>query len=87
MEYGIGIALALAVSGLAALVGFDRDRAFYPTVLIASASYYVLFAVISGSAQAMLFELAGMTAFAALAALGFRPTTSAASHLRSTGQS
>ena len=46
MEDGIGIALALAVSGLAALVGFDRDRVFDPTVLIASASYYVLFAVI-----------------------------------------
>jgi hypothetical protein len=72
MEYVMGIALALVVSGLAALVGFDRDRAFYPTLLVVIASYYVLFAVMSSSAQPMLIESAGMTAFAALAALGFR---------------
>jgi hypothetical protein len=28
-------------------VGFDRDRAFYPTVLIVVASYYDLFAVLA----------------------------------------
>jgi hypothetical protein len=41
MEYAIGIVLALVVSGGAALVGFDRDRAFYPTLLVVIASYYV----------------------------------------------
>jgi len=30
--------LALAVAGSAALIGFDRDRAFYSTVLIVIAS-------------------------------------------------
>jgi hypothetical protein len=39
LGYLIGASLALAVSGTATLVGFDRDRAFYPTVLIV-ASYY-----------------------------------------------
>jgi hypothetical protein len=72
MDYAIGIALALVVAGAAALAGFDRDRAFYPTVLVVIASYYVLFAVISGSVHAVLVESAIMTVFAALAVLGFR---------------
>jgi hypothetical protein len=46
MDYAIGIGLALVVSGWAVLVGFDRDRVFYPMVLVVIASYYVLFAVI-----------------------------------------
>jgi hypothetical protein len=72
MDYAIGIGLALAVSSWAALVGFDRDRVFYPMLLVVIASYYVLFAVISGSVRAILVESAVMTAFAALAVLGFR---------------
>jgi hypothetical protein len=36
--------------------GFDRDRALYPTVLIVIASYYVLFAAMSGSVQTVLLE-------------------------------
>ena len=31
MEYLIGLLLASAVAGMAAIVGLDRDRAFYPT--------------------------------------------------------
>src|SRR5262249_5375062 len=34
----------LAVAGFAVIIGFDRECAFYPTVLIVIASYYVLFA-------------------------------------------
>ena len=40
MEYLIGLILSLAVAGSAAVIGFDRERAFYPTVLIVIASYY-----------------------------------------------
>jgi hypothetical protein len=40
MEYLIGLILSLAVAGFAAIIGFDRQRAFYPTVLIVIASYY-----------------------------------------------
>ena len=39
MEYLIGVTLTLAVAAFAAVVGFDRERAFYPTVLIVIASY------------------------------------------------
>lgn len=38
MAYLIGAALAAAVGLLATVVGFVRDRAFYPTVMIVIAS-------------------------------------------------
>jgi hypothetical protein len=38
MEYLVGAGLALAKSVLASGVGFDRDRAFYPTVMFVIAS-------------------------------------------------
>ena len=44
MEYFIGLILSLAVGVSATVIGLDRERAFYPTVLIVIASYYVLFA-------------------------------------------
>jgi hypothetical protein len=72
MPYVIGIALALIVSCFARLTGFDRDRAFYPTVAIVIALYYVLFAVMSGSDHALMVELLAMTAFVVAAVIGFK---------------
>jgi hypothetical protein len=72
MEYGIGVILSLTVTGLAAVIGFDREHSFYPTVLIVIASYYVLFAVMGGSRQTLLFEIAVATAFSVFAILGFK---------------
>ena len=46
---------------------FDRDRAFYPTVTIIVASYYVLFAAIGGSLPVVLFEAAFMLVFVSAA--------------------
>ncbi len=54
MEYLAGIVIALIVSLFATLVGFDKERSFYPTVLVVIASYYGLFAVMGGSVQAIL---------------------------------
>jgi hypothetical protein len=45
MEYLVAVILGLVVGAFATTTGFDRDRAFYPTVLIVVASYYALFAV------------------------------------------
>jgi hypothetical protein len=53
-------------------VGFDRDRAFYPTVMIVIALYYVLFAVMSGSVQTVVIESVVTTVFAAAAVAGFK---------------
>jgi hypothetical protein len=72
MEYAIGAALALAVALFAAASGFDRDRAFYPVVLIVVASYYDLFAVMAGSLPALGYESGAFVVFAALAVIGFR---------------
>lgn len=72
MEYGVGIALALAVAVFARLTGLDRDRAFYTTVAIVVASYYVLFAAIGESSRALVADAVVMAAFAAVAVLGFK---------------
>jgi len=63
MAYLIGVGLALAVSLMARIVGLDRDRAFYPTVMIVIASYYGLFAVMGGSTQALGMESVAIAAF------------------------
>ena len=72
MGYGIGSLLALCVSFFANRVGFDRDRAFYPTVLIVVGSYYVLFAAMGATSQALLMEVALLTVFLLAAVAGFK---------------
>lgn len=72
MEYAIGIVLALTVSGFARATGLDRDRAFYPILMMVIASYYVLFAVMGGSMQALLVESIVMVAFMLAAVVGFK---------------
>ncbi len=43
LPFVVGIVLSAGVAWFARRVGLDRDRAFYPTVMIVVASYYVLF--------------------------------------------
>jgi hypothetical protein len=72
MEYLIGLILAAAVAGLATVVGFDRERAFYPTVLIVIASYYILYAAMAASSRTLLAEIAVASGFLLVAVLGFK---------------
>ena len=72
MPYVIGIVLSVGVALFARYVGFDRDRAFYPTVMMVIASYYVLFAAMSGSIQTVVIESVVMALFAAAAVAGFK---------------
>jgi hypothetical protein len=72
MEFAIGVALALAVAVFATATGLDRDRAFYPTVLIVVASYYVLFAVMGASGQIVMVETLVAGVFVLVAAVGFK---------------
>ncbi len=72
MEYLIGVILSLAVAGSAAVIGFDRERAFYPTVLIVIASYYVLFAVMGASRRTLIIEIVVAGGFLLVAVFGFR---------------
>ena len=66
----VGLILAVGVAALAKFTRFDQDRSFYPTVLIIIASYYVLFAVLDGSAHALLWELVFAVAFSTAAIIG-----------------
>lgn len=72
MSYLVGLVLALGVGAMARRSRFDRDRAFYPTLLIVIASYYLPFAAMAGSARAAISETAVMLAFLLIAAAGFR---------------
>ena len=69
---GIGVAAAIAVAAFARIAGLDRDRAFYPTVLIVVASYYILFGVMGGDMRALAMDMVGVMAFVAMALIGFR---------------
>ncbi|MEQ8954501.1 MAG: hypothetical protein RL120_10230 [Gammaproteobacteria bacterium] len=72
MEFLIGVILAVAVGLFATFTGLDRDKAFYPTVMIVIALYYALFAVIGGSAQALLVELLVILVFVGASVAGFK---------------
>ena len=72
LPYVVGIVLSIGVALFARLVRLDRDRAFYPTVMIVIASYYVLFAAMTGSVQTVLLESAVMTPFVIAAVAGFK---------------
>ena len=61
------------MAGLAITIGFDRDRAFYPTVLMVIASYYVLFALMGASGRTLvIIEIVVATVFLLLAILGYK---------------
>jgi hypothetical protein len=72
MEYLVGLLLALGVALLAAAVGFDRERAFYSTVLIVVASYYVLFAVMGASGRTLIVEIIVACGFLLIAVVGYK---------------
>lgn len=74
LPYVVGIVVSIGVAVFARWVGFDRDRAFYPAVLIVIASYYVLFASMIGSVETVLLESIVMTLFVIAAVAGFKGT-------------
>ena len=74
MSLVIGAALALTVGLFATWIGFDRDRAFYPTVMLVIASYYILFAVMGGSSRALLSECLVLVPFLIASIAGFQRT-------------
>jgi len=71
MAFIWGAALALGAAAFAAMVGFDRDRSFYPVVLVVIALLYDLFAVMAGSPPPVP-ELIGTAVFVGAAIAGFR---------------
>ena len=74
MEFVIGVAAAVGVGLFATVIGFDKERSFYPVVLIVIATLYLLFAAVAGSADSFIAEAIPALVFVAMAALGFRKT-------------
>jgi hypothetical protein len=72
MEYIIGTTLAVCFCAAAAALRLDRERAFYPAVVMAVASYYLAFAVSDGRGGVMLAEVAIATVFIVSAVAGFK---------------
>jgi hypothetical protein len=72
MAFAVGVSLELAVGLFATVVGLDRDRAFYPTVMLVIAFLYTLFAVLGGSTNALVLECLVGIVFAALTVAGFK---------------
>ena len=72
MEVLVGITLALFFCAAAAWLGMDRERVFYPAVVMAVASYYLAFAVADGRGEVWRSELAIAAVFIAAAVLGFK---------------
>ncbi len=72
MALFIGVILALAVALFASVVGLDRERSFYATVLIVIGSLYGLFAAIGGVGSTSLAEWVFVAAFVGLAVVGFK---------------
>lgn len=70
-----GLILSLAVARFATLIGLAQGRAFYPTVMIVIASYYVLFAAMGASTMTIAIEIAIATGFSLLAGLGFKKSS------------
>ena len=72
MEYLIGVVLGAGTCVFARLTGFDRERVFYPMLLVFIATYYIAFAVMGRSVQALTTESLVAGLFLAVAVVGFK---------------
>jgi hypothetical protein len=72
LPYLIGFGLALSTFVFVRWARLDRDRALYPLIAIIVASYYVLFAAMGGSTDALVVESAVTMLFAIVAVVGFK---------------
>jgi hypothetical protein len=72
MEFLVGLMLALGVSLGGTVAGLDRERAFYTAVALAVGTYYILFAVMGGSSEALIREVLAFAVLTAVAVVGFR---------------
>lgn len=74
MEFVIGTLFGIAIGVLTSLIGMDRDRSLYPTMMIVIALLYCLFAVMGGSTQALMIESVIGIIFIVSAVAGFKST-------------
>ncbi|MBS1709185.1 MAG: hypothetical protein JSS65_10765 [Armatimonadetes bacterium] len=72
MAVTVGVVLGIVVWAFGRLVGIDRDRAYYATILAVVALYYALFAVMGSSLSALAQESVAIVVFFVMTAIGFR---------------
>ena len=72
MEYLIGGGVAVLVFLFAMLAGFDQERAFYSTLVVLVAHYYILFAVVGSSTRVLALESLIAGVFLVVAVAGFK---------------
>ncbi len=72
MEYIVATLGAIALAIFGRISGFERDRSFYPTVLIVIALLYLLFGAIDGRTSVILIESVFALLFSAAAVAGYR---------------
>jgi hypothetical protein len=72
MEYLIGVMSTIIIIALARIATFERDRSFYPIVLIVIGFLYVLFAAIDGRTEVVFVESVFALVFTAVALFGFK---------------
>src|SRR4029450_11446082 len=75
LPFVVGIVLSAVVAVFARQVGLDRDRAFYPTVMIVIGFYYGLLGGVGGGGETVLLECVVMSLFAIAAVVGFKSNT------------
>lgn len=72
MDILIGIVLALVTGACGTLIAFDRERGFYPLILIVISTYYILFAAMGISPATAVRESVAAAAFIAIAVIGYK---------------
>lgn len=72
MEYVVGILTAVGLAVFGRLSGFEKDRSFYPTVLIVIGLLYILFATLDGRYSVILVETLFALIFISAALAGYR---------------
>lgn len=71
MEYLVGVVSAVVLAVFARASEFEKDRSFYPTVLIVIGFLYVLFGAIDGRMSVILTECVFALVFSSIAVFGF----------------
>jgi hypothetical protein len=72
VELLIGVLLAAGTVVSAKLTGFDKERSFFPVLLMVIATYYILFAAMSGSPAPVLPEVLWAALFIAVSKVAYK---------------
>ena len=71
----IGVVLAIAIYGMLAITGLTRNRGALAILLVAIASYYLVFSFDHGHPSELFWHSIAVAAFVGLAALGLHRGT------------